>query len=214
MSTLVSVAAAAVPLAAGWSVHSLWLRRRIERARRDPLTGLLTRETFESRARKLARGGAVAVVVIDLDRFKQLNDTHGHAAGDAMLQATGRRLIESVRRPGTVARLGGDEFAVVFRCTTPSDMGWVLFDLHEVLCAPVDFEGRSVRIGASLGAIWHDARAAVDLSALMRRADEAMYAAKPTGGWRIADGLTPVMTTTNGRRTGRPGAASSAGGAR
>ncbi|MFD7235069.1 GGDEF domain-containing protein [Streptomyces syringium] len=214
MSQALSAVAVAAPLVAGWSVHSLWFRRRIERARRDPLTGLLTRELFESRARKLAHGGAVAVVVIDLDRFKQLNDTHGHAAGDAMLQATGRRLIESVRRPGAVARLGGDEFAVVFRCTAPSDMDWVLFDLHEALCAPVDFEGRSVRVGASLGAIWGDARGGVDLSALMRRADEAMYAAKPTGGWCIADGLAPVMTTTNGRRTGRPGAAFPAGGAR
>ncbi|MEV4871620.1 GGDEF domain-containing protein [Streptomyces syringium] len=214
MSEILTAVAAAGPLVAGWSFHGLWLRRRIEAARRDPLTGLLTREIFGSRARKLVRGGAVAVVVIDLDRFKQLNDAHGHAAGDAVLQATGRRLIESLRRPGTVARLGGDEFVAVFRCTTPSDLSWALFDLHEQLCAPVDFDGCPVRVGASLGAIWDDKRGAVDLSALMRRADEAMYEAKPTGGWCIADGLIPVMTTTNGRRTGRPGAASPAGGTR
>ena len=78
--------------------------------------------------------------------------------------------------------------------------------LHAALCKPVPFEGRLLALGASIGAAWHDGRVPADLGALLRRADEAMYAAKQAGGGIvIADRLAAVARTVNGRRAGRPG---------
>jgi diguanylate cyclase (GGDEF)-like protein len=208
VSVLLSAAAAAGPLAAGWSVHTLWMRRRIEAARRDPLTGLLGRDAFEQRARRgLAGGGPCAVLVIDLDGFKALNDTAGHAAGDAALHTVGSRLMVWNRgRCGVVARLGGDEFAAALPASGPAELRRELERLHTALCQPVPYEGRPLALGASIGAVWHDGRTPADLAALLRRADEAMYAAKQTGGGAfLPDTSTPAHPTVNGRRAGRPG---------
>ncbi|ADI09741.1 diguanylate cyclase with PAS/PAC sensor [Streptomyces bingchenggensis BCW-1] len=206
MSTLHTVAAAG-PLAAGWAVHGLWFRRRIEAARRDPLTGLLGRDAFERRARKLLAGGSCAVLIVDLDGFKTLNDSAWHAAGDAALRAVGSRLICWKRvAGGVVARLGGDEFAAAIYVRSLAELRWELGRLHTALCEPVRFEGRPVFVGASIGAYWHPRRTPVDLSTAMRRADEVMYAVKQTGGgWSIACNPTPAYRTVNGRRDGRPG---------
>lgn len=201
---------AALPLAVGWSVHGLFLRRRIESARRDPLTGLRGREAFEDRAAKLLRaGGPCGAVVVDLDGFKALNDTVGHAAGDAALRAVGCCLVHWNRRlGGVVARLGGDEFAAVVPARTAEELSGGLRRLHTLVCRPVKFEGRPVALGASIGAVWHDGRGGVDLSVLLRRADEAMYTAKRAGGgWYVTEGLQPVHATVNGRRMGRLGTA-------
>ena len=91
MNVLLSTATVA-PLAAGWSVHTLWMRRRIEAARRDPLTGLHTRHAFTRHAVRILRSGPALVVLADVNDFKQTNDTHGHAAGDAVLTAMASRL--------------------------------------------------------------------------------------------------------------------------
>ncbi len=208
MNAIPSLAAAVGPLAAGWAVHGMWVRRRIDAARRDPLTGLPGRAAFEQRARKgLASGARSVAVVIDLDGFKPLNDRFGHAAGDAALRAVGDRLQRWSRsRYGVVGRLGGDEFAAAIPAPDPDRLRGRLEQLHAALCEPVPFEGRLLALGASIGAVWHDGRAPADLGALLRRADEAMYAAKQNGGGIfLTDRLTPLHRTVNGRRAGRRG---------
>ncbi|MEU0426721.1 GGDEF domain-containing protein [Streptomyces canus] len=208
MSELLFAAAAGVPMAAGWSLHALRLRRRVEAARRDPLTGLLTRDAFAERATKVLAGGRSAVYVIDLDRFKEINDTHGHAAGDAVIAATGRRLAEwADYNGGIVVRLGGDEFAAVARVYSLADLSWTLGELTRAIEEPVTVGGHPLAVGPSVGAVAYDPRADdVDLSTLLRLADEQMYAAKRSGAdWLTALDLTPQSETTNGRRAGRSG---------
>ncbi|OEJ53499.1 GGDEF domain-containing protein [Streptomyces agglomeratus] len=207
MSQTLTAVAAALPLAAGWSVHSLRLRRRIEQARRDPLTSLMRREAFEARAGGGLRKSLTSVVVIDLDGFKALNDAHGHAAGDVGLVIVAARLNDwAIRMGGCAARLGGDEFAAVVMAAHHVDLMSALEDLHETLCEPFTFDGKRVELGASIGAMRHEDELAGTLPALMRRADEAMYVAKQAGGgWYVAEGLTPVRGTVNGRRAGRAG---------
>lgn len=205
------MAAAAGPLAAGWSVHGLRLRRRIERARRDPLTGLPGRDAFQAWARRMMRSRGLVLVFVDLDHFKALNDAYGHAAGDAVLVTAAARLAGWAEgRGGYAARLGGDEFAAAI--TAPTDLPDVLGSLHAALCRPVLYRHRDLHVGVSVGAYREEGLAESGLGRAMRRADEAMYAAKRTGGgWQIADGPIPSITTTNGRRTGRRG---TSGGAR
>ncbi|MFJ7048966.1 GGDEF domain-containing protein [Streptomyces sp. NPDC101112] len=211
MSELMFAAAAGVPLAAGWSVHALRLTRRIESARRDPLTGLWTREAFERRAgRLLARHPHVVVVLVDLDGFKAVNDTHGHAAGDAALQATGASLNDMVAgsRRAVAGRLGGDEFAAAVALANPVALPWLLRGLHDEITAPFRHGGRDLTVGASIGAVLSSdlpEGGGRELSVLLRMADEAMYTAKRGGGgWQNA-AFTPRSTTTAGRRTGRAG---------
>ncbi|MFF1476262.1 GGDEF domain-containing protein [Streptomyces sp. NPDC058301] len=210
MSQTLTALSAALPLAAGWSVHSLRLRRRIEDARRDPLTGLWTREAFEERARKsLSQRCQRAVLVLDLNWFKQINDTFGHAAGDAVIRATGQRLGQWAKdNSGVAGRLGGDEFAAVIPAYGIDNLRSDLDDLLGRLDQPVEFDGRRIEVFASVGAAWYYRAGTGDLSALLRRADEQMYKAKQRGGgWRIAQrlGTAPEMRTVNGRREGRPG---------
>jgi diguanylate cyclase (GGDEF)-like protein len=184
------------------------MRHRIEAARRDPLTGLPTRAMFDTRADRLLSRGTGAVIVIDLDGFKALNDTHGHAAGDRMIRETGAWLSEWNQggTRGAVARLGGDEFAAAVRAPGPSYLARELKMLHEWITTPVEHDGLPLAVGASIGAAWHDALTAPDLPALMRRADEAMYAVKTSGGgWDVVCGLTAEQPTVNGRRAGRTG---------
>lgn len=217
MSYTLTTLAAALPLASGWSVHSLWMRRRIDAARRDPLTGLWTREPFEERARKsLTRGQQQAVYVVDLNWFKEINDTYGHAAGDAVLRATGRRFGQwSDDNAGTAGRLGGDEFAAITPVygetgTVTGNLLVRLADLRDRLEQPVEVEGQRIDVYASVGVARYWRACGADLSALLRRADEQMYKAKRDpqgGGWSIAPlfGSAPEFGTVNGRRAGRRG---------
>ncbi len=208
MSAFFAVAATAAPLATGWTLHALRLRRRVEVARRDPLTGLMTRDGFEQRARKSLGYGPRAVYVIDLNGFKRLNDRFGHAAGDTVLRATAQRIARwADGNAGHAARLGGDEFAAVATVLSGPDLLETLNDLYARLVQPIDFEGQSLGVTASVGAIRFDpAGGEADLSVLLRRADEAMYAAKRAGGgYVISTGALPILHTLNGRRSGRPG---------
>ncbi|MEU0985065.1 GGDEF domain-containing protein [Streptomyces sp. NPDC005953] len=216
MSQTLAALSAALPLASGWSVHSLWMRRRIEAARRDPLTGLLTREAFAERAARRLASGRSAVCVIDLDRFKDINDTHGHAAGDAVLRATGQRLSRwAADNAGMVVRLGGDEFAAVATVFSREDLLWTLAELTRSLEEPVHAEGHMFTVGASIGAVAFNPRTdTADLPALLRLADEQMYKAKRAGvPWLTALSLERECATVNGRREGRPGTASGTGAA-
>jgi diguanylate cyclase (GGDEF)-like protein len=208
MNEMLPLASAVLP-AAGWGLHALRLRRQLNRARRDPLTGLPGREVFEVRAARLLRSGPAAVVMADLDGFKALNDTHGHAAGDEAIRAAGASFHDAVSGPagGIAARLGGDEFAAVVPTPHAEAMSWLLRGLHDELTAPTWIEGRVLTVGASVGGCWTGDPATPDLSTALRRADEVMYLVKRGGGgWLPAAPGAPALPSVHGRRIGRDGA--------
>ncbi len=165
-------------------------RRRAENriahlARHDALTGLANRawlaELMQRQLARAQRGEALAVLYLDLDRFKAVNDTLGHAAGDALLQQVAGRLRDNVRAGDTLARLGGDEFAVLQVGTAQPDGAAVLGRrLIEALGQPFKLDGHQVRIGVSIGvatAPLHGDRP----DTLLKHADVALYRAKAAG---------------------------------
>jgi diguanylate cyclase (GGDEF)-like protein len=162
---------------------------RIERlAREDALTGLANRHAFtEELTRALAHlgaGGGLAIHWLDLDRFKEVNDTLGHPVGDALLGQVAERLSQSVRTGDFVARLGGDEFAVIqARVAMPAEAEPLAQRIVRTLSAPFDINGHRIHIGASVGIVLSPAhgRAADEL---LRNADIALYQAKAAGRGR------------------------------
>jgi diguanylate cyclase (GGDEF)-like protein len=153
----------------------------------DALTGLPNRTHLRERADQevadaRATGDRLALLLLDLDGFKRVNDTVGHHAGDALLQAVGRRLEAGLRERDLVARLGGDEFAILLARDPDAAAARAAAErLHARLCEPYDIEGHEVRVGASIGvALFPDD--AEGMPALMRGADAAMYRAKRAGG--------------------------------
>jgi diguanylate cyclase (GGDEF)-like protein/PAS domain S-box-containing protein len=153
----------------------------------DPLTGLANRPLFEDRlSHALAvahrRRGGFAVLFLDLDDFKTINDSLGHARGDQLLRAVATRLRGILRPSDTAARLGGDEFALLIESADGEDERDALAIARRVLDAvarPVSIAGRELRVTASLGvAAWSGAGGVEDL---LRNADTAMYAAKADG---------------------------------
>ncbi|MEU3226773.1 GGDEF domain-containing protein [Streptomyces sp. NPDC006976] len=196
----------AVPLT-GWTVHAVSLHRKLAAARKDPLTGLLGRDGFATRARQITDryGDAALVVLVDLDHFKQVNDGRGHAAGDRVLAATATRLTAWAGSRSAVGRLGGDEFAVAVRIG-PARRELRLAQLVQLLAQPVEVEdGVLVDVAASIGAASPDILGTTDLSVLQRAADAAMYAGKHTGRAVLAGPQHVTVPSINGRRAGRPG---------
>ncbi|MFE4055556.1 GGDEF domain-containing protein [Streptomyces sp. NPDC059096] len=197
----------AVPLT-GWTVHAVTLHRKLAAARRDPLTGLLGRDSYTTRARQiLARyGDSTLVVLVDLDHFKAINDgPGGHAAGDRVLAATAQRLTVWAGSHGTVGRLGGDEFAVTVRIGR-ARRALRLAQLTQLLAQPVEVEdGVLADVAASVGAASPDILRTRDLALLQRAADAAMYAGKHTGRAVLAGPQHAAVPSINGRRAGRPG---------
>jgi len=152
----------------------------------DALTGLPNRALFTDRLNQAIRqakreGRKFALFFIDLDGFKQVNDSLGHAAGDLLLQHAGKRLVECVRSSDTVARLAGDEFTCIVQgIQGREDTGMVATKILERLAAPFDLEGRQAEVRGSVGvAIYPDDGA--DGPALLQVADEAMYRVKRRG---------------------------------
>jgi len=165
----------------------------------DPLTGLANRALLRDRAEHaLVRASRkqqlpLALVFLDLDNFKTVNDSLGHAAGDALLVEAGHRLIACVRATDTVARLGGDEFAIFIEDPTDAE-GCTLITTRiiDALERPFTLEGRDLFISASLGiATARDGESADDL---LRNADVAMYIAKTRGKGRL-EHFAPEMRT-------------------
>jgi diguanylate cyclase (GGDEF)-like protein len=162
-------------------------------AHNDSLTGLVNRAQFREQLQaflpRTEQEEPLAVVTFDLDSFKQVNDTQGHAAGDALLKAFGARLLAVARRHDTVARLGGDEFAMLVRGVA-GEAG-VRPLLHRLLAAlkePVDVGGARVVLRASMGVAFAP-RDGTDVDDLLNHADIALYSAKRAGGggWRVFD---------------------------
>jgi diguanylate cyclase (GGDEF)-like protein/PAS domain S-box-containing protein len=150
----------------------------------DNLTGLSNRALFSDRVEHaLGRRGALpgpVVLLLDLDRFKLVNDSLGHAAGDELLIAVAQRLQGAVRSADTVARLGGDEFAVLLDLCSPARAEKHAARLLEAISAPLHLSGKHVDMTGSIGI----AVAEPDMSAgeVLRNADMAMYRAKAAGG--------------------------------
>ncbi|MCB1958788.1 MAG: diguanylate cyclase, partial [Rhodocyclaceae bacterium] len=124
----------------------------------DALTGLLNRAGFEQRVTSHLSSGEpepVALMYIDLDRFKAVNDTHGHAAGDAVLRQVARRMVRRVRPTDTIARLGGDEFALFLPgLVDAAQLARIGRQIIEDLSQPIDIgDGKTATIGASAGGV-------------------------------------------------------------
>ncbi len=156
-------------------------------AESDPLTGLPNRSLFMDRLatalrRRHLNESDLAVIFIDLDRFKEVNDTHGHDAGDQLLAQVARRLAGAVRKEDTIARLGGDEFVILCEDVTSDEINGVILErVQRALDAPYRLHLHEtvveVMIGGSIGSsIGSDVQFAA--SALLRNADAAMYSAK------------------------------------
>ncbi len=148
-------------------------------ADRDPLTPLLNRRAFmrelsRAQAFQARYGGEWAVAFLDLDGLKTINDSFGHAAGDAALQAVAQTLIDHVRETDVVGRIGGDEFAVLLAQAPPAAARAKAADLVERIAAePLVFEGKSIPLSASVGV--QALEPGVAPAELIAAADAAMY---------------------------------------
>jgi diguanylate cyclase (GGDEF)-like protein/PAS domain S-box-containing protein len=153
----------------------------------DPVTNLPNRALFNERVRHaLARArreqAGLAVIFLDLDDFKTINDSLGHAAGDEVLLEVAKRLATSIRVADTAARFGGDEFAILLEETSgPQDAADIAERIVELLSVPVQLDGKEIVVQASLGISVVDYDVAVDADELIRNADAAMYIAKRDG---------------------------------
>jgi diguanylate cyclase (GGDEF)-like protein len=166
------------------------------RACTDSLTGLANRDVFHQRlgqalSRPERRHGEPAVLFIDVDDFKDVNDTLGHAAGDALLRVVAERLRDVVRPADLVARLGGDEFGVLLdQVSTHAAAVVVANRAVKALNGSVEIDGHELRVGASVGVALRQNSSSVD--SLMRQADLAMYTAKANGKNRVESYDTAV----------------------
>jgi diguanylate cyclase (GGDEF)-like protein len=172
-------------------------RDLLDRLRRlaeiDPMTGLANRSMFEGRlARALGATSrataATALVLIDLDGFKEINDTHGHAAGDECLRQIARRLRTVFKRPHVIGRIGGDEFAVLVQGPrSAAEVERLVVEAIARIRWPIEHAGARLVVGASVGVSYPADIRGYDLNALFAEADQAMYAAKKSGrdGYRV-----------------------------
>jgi diguanylate cyclase len=179
---------------AGSSVQSVRIIRDLsqlaqtrQEARTDELTGTANRRALLARLEAaVSRPGGVCLLLIDLDRFKDVNDQHGHTIGDGLLRAVSRRLERLMPSDGLLARLGGDEFAVLLETDKAQNATILALALVDAISMDVEVDGRRLSIGASIGiaACRTDGDPLVDGirgGELLRRADVAMYVAKESG---------------------------------
>lgn len=154
-----------------------------EQAFTDTLTGLKNRRAMDHvLERLLSRGSKFALMHLDLDFFKAVNDTLGHAAGDRVLQHVAEVMVEETRDTDTVARVGGDEFVLLFdRLQDKEILDRIARRLILKLEEPIPFNGQMCRISASVGTSLSDPEAGLDAAALLHQADVALYAAKNAG---------------------------------
>jgi len=173
------------------NVRDVTERRRLEeqlryQALHDPLTGLANRTRFLDRlehalARTARSAAPLAVMFLDLDNFKGINDSLGHPAGDRLLVEVAERLQECLRPADTIARLGGDEFAILAEDISSGEIPAVAGRIFETLQRPFPLDGRDVIVRVSIGIATNQGNAAYTADQLLRDADIAMYAAKAQG---------------------------------
>ena len=186
-------------LASALDARTLSMRLH-EQAFHDALTGLPNRKLLEDRFeqathRSHRNGGSMVVAVVDVDDFKQVNDRHGHAVGDALLCEVGRRLQSAVRDSDTVARLGGDEFVVLADCGGGGCLGQLAERLVATCASPLQVDGHELQVGLSIGLV-HDLPRQDSLDGLIRQADAAMYVAKAEGKNRWVESQSLRSTDT------------------
>ena len=179
------------------------MRRKEEHIRylafHDPLTGLPNRTLLQDRLEQAITAArrhdeSLGLMFIDLDRFKSVNDSLGHDAGDGLLKEVAHRMTGSLRKVDTVARIGGDEFVVILkRVEMPQHYGQVAQMLIDTVSKPLILEGQPMQVGASIGIACFPEDGA-DAVELMKNADAAMYAAKAAGRG-IYRFFQPAMTS-------------------
>jgi two-component system cell cycle response regulator len=171
---------------------ALRVRARMEflerRAYRDGLTGLINRGALEDQLRRhwessRRHGTTLSVLIVDLDRFKEINDTHGHPAGDAALRRPAAVLTRSVRGSDIVARYGGDEFVVVAPACPPTSAVILADRFRTGLAAP---GGATLPLTLSIGIAGSDGPEPAHLDELLHQADQALYLAKRSGRDAVA----------------------------
>ncbi|MEP3274796.1 MAG: diguanylate cyclase [Stappiaceae bacterium] len=171
----------------------------------DALTGLPNRLNFDLQLEKIISKGEqdrCAILCLDLDRFKSVNDTYGHQAGDTVIKAVSTRIAELVGSEGVAARIGGDEFIILLHDRLDRDHVLMLCDtIIESVCMKVDFEGGSACVGASIGVAWWPDDA-LTAKTVIRSADEALYRAKENGRGRAFLAGEPVAENENLSRAG------------
>lgn len=208
-------AATVVPGPAGTTDHTIVMlvditdRREAEHllahsATHDPLTGLLNRSAFTvALDRAIARRcdpGSTALLFCDLDGFKKVNDTLGHAAGDIVLIDVARRLEITTREADSIARFGGDEFVLLCEdLTSPENAVTIAERIVAAIEEPFDVNGRAVHIGVSVGVAIADG--AISSDALLRSSDAAVYRAKERGRARIEVFDDTLRAAHDARRT-------------
>ena len=180
------------------TVHSRSVEQLKRYATEDPLTRLANRRIFEEQLNlcvdALQWHEGFTLLALDVDNFKQINDSFGHGVGDELLQIFAQRLLINTRSEDIVARIGGDEFMVILKhCWTPHDIRALLQKLLERLNQPVNLGSNLISVGASIGAYiaTPDAHSLVDSTSIREAADHALYQAKVAGKGRYviyADG--------------------------
>jgi diguanylate cyclase (GGDEF)-like protein len=172
----------------------------IHQAFHDPLSGLANRALFRDRvehavAQAARRSGSLAVLFLDLDDFKTVNDSLGHSAGDQVLVEMGSRLRDCVRSGDTIARLGGDEFAILLEDMAAADEGeLVIGRIGAAMRTPFHVDGKDVFVSTSIGITLSTPDRVEGADELLRNADVAMYSAKERGSGRSAT-FEPSMHT-------------------
>jgi diguanylate cyclase (GGDEF)-like protein len=162
----------------------------IKQAMQDPLTGLANRRLLEDRAKQAIaqaqrHGGVVAVALFDIDRFKAVNDGHGHALGDALIVTCAERLAAISRREDTVARFGGDEFVIVLtQVQDENELLAAIKRLHHLMAGKYLLQGHDLHVNTSMGVAVFP-RDGQDVEILIKHADIAMYHAKEMGRGRF-----------------------------
>lgn len=211
-TTLFVVLAIAVPISRTMGLAHLNLhhaRQQAEQARReavrlsrvDPLTGLANRRAFYQAAADL-QGGAIALAIADIDRFKRINDRHGHAVGDDALTTVAHIMREELSDLGLVARLGGEEFGLLSSEAEPSRLRDRLQRFRQRIAeTPIVIQGQTIGLTVSTGfAVAHGAR----LDELYSAADRALYVAKAAGRDRVVS-FDEIETALTGERLQQAG---------
>jgi len=161
-------------------------KRLIELARVDPLTGLVNRTGFELRVAEAMQrcrgtGALMALMYLDIDRFKQINDSFGHDAGDALLRAFAGRLSQTLRSTDTVARLGGDEFTVIMEgLPSPEVASTIASKIVQAMGTPFHIDQQTISVTTSIGLAFYQGDATT-AEALVKQADVMLYQAKGAG---------------------------------
>jgi two-component system chemotaxis family response regulator WspR len=174
-----------------------------ERATRDALTGVWNRGMiFEILAQELARadreGTPLAIIMLDLDKFKSINDSFGHAAGDAVVQEASRRLGACIRPYDHVGRYGGDEFLIVQSNCNREQAGVMSERLRQAVGgSPINFGGKKLPISCSLGVAFTDHPCEISVPVLVQAADDALYLAKHTGRNCVQSAPSPRFSSAD-----------------